>query len=203
MSLQIGITGLIGAGKTTVSRMVFEAGYPVLDADSEVHQLYASDEVLRKAIAREFGRDALVQGGVNRAYLASRVFSDPLQLEKLESLVHPTLFRVLMEKTQHMRTVLSPSPRAIFLDAALLYKWDFLSEQLSQIWVVEAPEELRVQRLIGRGLLEQDARNRIETQRSFPPIAGPHVVRLANAGALEHFRSRISRLLSDLKDCFF
>ena len=61
MSLQIGITGLIGAGKTTVSRMVFEAGYPVLDADSEVHQLYASDEVLRKAIAREFGRDALVQ----------------------------------------------------------------------------------------------------------------------------------------------
>lgn len=202
MSLQIGITGLIGAGKTTVSRMVYEAGYPVLDADAEVHQLYATDEVLRKAIAREFGREAIVTGGVNRAYLAGRVFTNPKELEKLESLVHPTLFRQIMEKSLHMRTVLRPAPLAMFLDAALLYKWSFFSEQLSQVWVVEAPEELRIQRLVLRGLTEQDAHNRIVAQRSFPTIEGDHVVRIVNDGDMEKFRSRVSRLLSDLKACF-
>jgi len=201
--MQIGITGLIGAGKTTVSRMVFEAGYPVLDADAEVHRLYARDEVLRKAIAREFGREALTPDGVNRAYLAQRVFTDAAELAKLESLVHPTLFRTLMEKGLHLRTVLRPAPPALFIDAALLYKWSFFIGQLSQVWVVEAPEELRIHRLIQRGLSEQDARNRIEMQRSFPAITGENVIRIANDGEIDAFRAKVSRLLGDLRACFF
>jgi dephospho-CoA kinase len=201
MTLQIGITGLIGAGKTTVSRMVFEAGYPVLDADAEVHYLYAHDEVLRDGIARTFGREALVPGGVNRAYLAQRVFTDSQELEKLECLVHPTLYRHIATKIMQLRTILRPVPRAIFIDAALLYKWTFFAEQLAQVWVVEAPEELRVQRLIGRGLAEADARNRIATQRDFPDIQARQVVRIVNDGGLDAFRNQVRELLCGLHDC--
>lgn len=202
MAIQIGITGLIGAGKTTVSRMAFDAGFPVIDADAEVHKLYASDEVLRAAVAREFGREALTPVGVDRAYLAARVFTNAKELEKLESLVHPTLFRSLVEKSRQW-TETATAPPAIFLDAALLYKWPFFVEQLTQVWVVEAPEDVRVKRLVGRGLTEHDARNRIAMQRHFPSLSGDNVIRIANDGDMDVFRSKVKRLLGDLRACFF
>lgn len=203
MAIQIGITGLIGAGKTTVSRMAFEAGFPVIDADAEVHKLYASDEVLRAAVAREFGREALTPMGVDRAYLAARVFTNTKELEKLESLVHPTLFRSLVDKSRQWTESTSTVPPAIFLDAALLYKWPFFVEQLTQVWVVEAPEEVRVTRLVGRGLTEQDARNRIAMQRHFPALSGENVIRIVNDDDMDAFRNKVKRLLGDLRACFF
>jgi dephospho-CoA kinase len=150
-----GITGTIGAGKSLVGRILRDKKIRVIDADVAVHHLYRDNKALRAAIAKEFGEDMLTEKGVSRTRMANLVFNDPTARKRLEALVYPALTEYLLRA--------NPA----FVEAALFENVPELVEHLEEIWVVTAPVETRLKRLVeNRGFSEKDARRRIDLQRA-------------------------------------
>ena len=89
--LRVGLTGGIGSGKSTVADIFSVLGIPVFKADLVTRQLMEEDEILRTSIKKEFGEDAYTNNTLNRKYLASIVFNDAFQLEKLNANFNPFL----------------------------------------------------------------------------------------------------------------
>jgi dephospho-CoA kinase len=143
--LQIGITGGIGSGKSTVCRIFQTFGTPVYDADSHAKNLMTTDGILVSAITKEFGDLAFnADGSLNRQYLAENVFHDQKKLDKLNSLVHP---RVKLHY-EHWVTEHGEFPY-VLKEAALLFEANS-HKGLDKVIVVSAPEELRISRVLKR-----------------------------------------------------
>ncbi len=145
LPFQVGITGGIGSGKTTVSNIFSSLGIPVYDADSHAKTVMTTDEILIGQIKKEFGNMAYNSlGKPDRKFLADQVFGFPERLEKLNSLVHP---RVAENYNQwvHQHT----SSVYVLKEAALLFE-SGSARQLDKIIVVTAPESLRIKRVMNR-----------------------------------------------------
>lgn len=143
--LQIGITGGIGSGKSLVCKIFRLLKVPVYDADSHAKALMTTDGILVSQIRKEFGDLAYhADGSLNRAWLASHVFSDEQKLERLNSLVHP---RVAVDY-EHWLALHGTEPYVI-REAALLYESGSF-RRLDKIVVVSAPEKLRQERVLKR-----------------------------------------------------
>ena len=154
--LQIGITGGIGSGKSTVAAIFRSLGIPVYEADSHAKALMNTDGILKDLIQKEFGTLSFTEKGqLNRQYLAKEVFPNPEKLKRLNQLVHP---RVAEDYVDWVNTKSSGSVSYVIKEAALLY--DSGSDQmLDQVVVVTAPEELRKQRI-----RERDRRSDFEIE---------------------------------------
>lgn len=153
--LKIGITGGIGAGKSTVCKVFAAMGIPVYDADSRAKRLLITDQGLVSQIKESFGVEAYFpDGGLNRSWMAAQVFPHPERLSLLNSLVHPRValdFEEWHRRQQHAPYVLK--------EAALIFETG--SEQgLDAVITVSAPEALRIRRTIMRD--EQRSRTQIE-----------------------------------------
>ena len=97
--LVIGLTGLIGSGKTTVANLFAQLGAKIIDTDVIAHQLTAKNGAALALISAEFGQDILDSSGeLNRARLRELVFSDELQRERLEQLLHPLIFAAVQQE---------------------------------------------------------------------------------------------------------
>jgi dephospho-CoA kinase len=147
--LKIGLTGGIGSGKTTVAKIFELLGVPVYYADDAAKRIMNEDEELKAAIQKQFGRDVYKNGELDRAYLSSKVFNDPFQLELLNALVHPATIR---DAARWMSGQLAESggntPYTI-KEAALIFE-SGSAEQLDFIIGVDAPAELRIKRTMER-----------------------------------------------------
>jgi dephospho-CoA kinase len=142
--LQVGITGGIGSGKSTVAKVFAALGVPVYDADSRAKLLMNSDSVLIDQIKKEFGDAAYADGQLNRKYLASQVFGDPDRLKKLNGFVHP---RVAEDYSTWVKG--HANKKYVLKEAALLFEAGSAA-QLDTIIVVTSPEALRIKRVMQR-----------------------------------------------------
>jgi dephospho-CoA kinase len=142
--LQIGITGGIGSGKSTVCRVFAVLGTPVYDADSRAKSIMTTDGILISQIKKEFGvLSYRLDGSVDREFLAQAVFQDKKKLELLNNLVHP---RVAYD---YERWVNEQKSDYVLKEAALLFEAkSYLA--LHKIIVVYAPEEIRIKRVMQR-----------------------------------------------------
>jgi len=156
---KIGLTGPIGAGKSTVARLLADAGVPVLDADRFAH------EALRARAAEVCARfpEACPGGEVDRRALARIVFADREKRAALEAIVHPYVRARLQEA---LETLEGQGARLAVLEIPLLFEvgWEKL---LDGVLVVDAPWPVREARLLARGLDPEDARRREAAQ--LPP----------------------------------
>jgi len=143
--LRVGLTGGIGSGKSTIAAVFETLGIPVAYADVEAKRLMNEDAGLRDAIIREFGAGAYTGTQLNRKYLASQVFTDPVRLEKLNSLVHPVTIR---EGEKWMQGLNDKYPYAI-REAALIFETR-AAGHLDFIIGVYAPASLRIHRAMQR-----------------------------------------------------
>ncbi len=144
-TLQVGITGGIGSGKSLVCKIFRCLGVPTYDADSRAKYLMTTDTILISQIKKEFGNLAYNPEGVlNRKYLAEAVFSQSQQLAKLNHLVHP---RVGEDYSNWVAT--HSGARYVIKEAALLFE-SGSALSLDKIISVYAPEATRVQRVLKR-----------------------------------------------------
>lgn len=143
--LQIGITGGIGAGKSTVCKIFNVLGIPTYDADSRAKAVMTTDGILVESIKKEFGTLSFkTNGELNREYLAAEVFGNVPKLQKLNALVHP---RVALDYENWLRE--QTSIPYVLKEAALLIESGSY-KTLDFLLVVTAPEEVRIERVLAR-----------------------------------------------------
>lgn len=145
--LLVGLTGGIGSGKTTVSKVFLSLGIPVYYADDRGKWLMVHDQVLREAISKEFGEESYqADGSLNRAFLAGRVFADEAELAKLNALVHPAVGR------DFAAWVVAHSEAPYLIkEAALIFEGGSY-KQLDKVITVTAGKEERLRRVLLRDL---------------------------------------------------
>lgn len=158
--LKIGITGNIGSGKTTVCKLFELLQIPVFYADFHAKKVMTEDAILISAIRQNFGNEAyFADGNLNRKHISNIVFNNDAELNMLNSLVHPAVFRafdVWAEAYQHKKYVLK--------EAAILFE-SGSNRQCDKTIVVSAALDVRVQRVMQRdNLTEQEVLRREKKQ---------------------------------------
>ncbi|MFD2519127.1 dephospho-CoA kinase [Salinimicrobium flavum] len=139
----LGLTGGIGSGKTTVANFFRELGVPVYIADDEAKELMNSDPGVKKAITEIFGENSYTSNGLDRKYLADRVFKSKELLEKLNAIVHPAVNRHFEEWKSKQQSAY------VVYEAAILFEKGG-SEKCDFTLLITAPHEVKIERLLQR-----------------------------------------------------
>lgn len=148
--LRIGVTGGIGSGKTTVTRIFQSLGIPVYSSDIEAKRLMREDPEIRRQIMEQFGTESYVGDLPNTSHLASIVFKDPAALEKLNRIIHPA---TRADARNWMESQLGPY---VIKESALLFETG-AAEGLDRIIGVYAPRSLRIQRVMQREPIDRES----------------------------------------------
>ena len=158
----VGLTGGIGAGKSTVSAMLAERGAVIVDADQIARDLQSPGSPVLAAMAERFGEHILLaDGALDRAAVAKIVFNDEAALKDLNGIVHPAMQSEIQRQIDDQRA----TDRVVVLDFPLL--GENPRKGLVATIVVDIPVEVAVQRLVEqRSMDEDDARARINSQLS-------------------------------------
>ncbi len=157
----IGITGGIGCGKSTVAQLCRDAGLTVIDADEISRQVTAPAGSAIEPIIARFGKSVInEEGGLDRAKMARQVFADRRSLDQLSQIVHS---EVIAEMKRQVELLRAKKAKAIILDVPIPVRQGFL-DTVDQVWVVWSDEKIRIERLRGRGLAEEDVRRRMAMQ---------------------------------------
>lgn len=184
---KVGITGGIGSGKSTVCAMLEELGVAVYNSDARAKELMTTSATLREAIVARFGAECYTSGGLNRGYLAERVFGDAAELAALNSLVHPAVmadFEAWAERQEGSYVVFES---AILFEAGLEQRVDMAVAVLS-------PEELRIERAMARdGASREQVVARIRRQLSDDERADRAKYAIVNVD-LEELREDVEQL---------
>lgn len=184
------VTGGLGSGKSTFTKMCSNLGAQVLDADKVVADLYRDDKEMVIALVEILGPDILdTDGLVDKKKVAAKIFSDSSLLQEVESIIHPRVRKVLEETAKHCDLLVYEIPiinASTNLDVA------------DYVVVIDAPETLRIQRAIDRGMTKEDALARISQQakNSFVP---EKAIQIENAGNLEDLEKRAIGFLNMVK----
>jgi dephospho-CoA kinase len=184
----IGLTGPMGAGKSTVAQMLRELGAKVIDADAVVHQEQSRGTVGYSAIVQRFGTKVLGEDKeIDRAKLAQEVFADPQKLVELERIVHPRVVARVLEA----RSMLADDQVMVIEAIKLL---DGATRRIcDKIWIVLAPREVMLERLERRGVPRAEAEARLRNQRSEVEFREAADVVIENSGDREGTRAQVRR----------
>ena len=159
-TLEIGLTGGIGSGKSTVSTGLVDRGAVLIDADAIVRELQQPGKPVFEKMVERWGEKILSdEGELNRQAVADIVFKDSEELLALNEIVHP----LVREEIARLRDTYAGGGAPIILDIPLLIESGY--EDLNGIIVVDLIPEEAVRRLVAyRGFSEDDAKNRISNQ---------------------------------------
>ena len=157
--MYIGLTGGIGSGKSTAARMFADLGAIVIDADAIAKEVLEPGQLGHESIVNKFGDEILdSSGNIDRSILAAKVFENSAELKVLEDIVHPAVANKVLEIRESL-----PVGATVVYDTPLLVEKK-LQHQFDQVIVVLAPEALRTQRLLARGLAQNDIIARMSNQ---------------------------------------
>lgn len=140
---KVGITGGIGSGKSTVCALLEAYGVAVYDSDKEAKRLMVESAEVREDLVEAFGEECYTSKGLNRQYLASRVFGDESQLQLLNSIVHPAVKADFAAWATRQR-----SPYVV-LESAILFESGF-DDEVDSTLAVLAPVQERLRRAAER-----------------------------------------------------
>ncbi|MDG2211455.1 MAG: dephospho-CoA kinase [Acidimicrobiales bacterium] len=159
-TLEIGLTGGIGSGKSTVSTGLVDRGAVLIDADAIVRELQQPGKPVFEKMVERWGEKILSdEGELNRQAVADIVFKDSEELLVLNEIVHP----LVRDEIARLRDIYAGGGAPIILDIPLLIESGY--EDLNGIIVVDLIPEEAIRRLVAyRGFAEEDAKNRISNQ---------------------------------------
>jgi dephospho-CoA kinase len=184
---RVGLTGGIGAGKSAVAQLLAERGAAVIDADAIARQVVAPGTPGLAAVAEAFGPQLVrADGTLDREGLGAIVFGDPDARKRLESITHP-----LIGAETARRMAALPAGTMVVYDVPLLVEVG-LHGAYDVVVVVEAPRELRLERLERRGLAREQALARMASQASDADRRAVADVLIDNGGTLDDLRGQVA-----------
>jgi dephospho-CoA kinase len=157
--LLIGITGNIGTGKSTVSKMLAKLGAHTIDADQIVHEVMRKGTPVHAAIVEAFGREVLAGNGeIDRRYLGTIVFADPEALARLESIIHPATLDAINHR------IAGTDASVVVVEAIKLIEAG-MADGCDSVWATTCRPEQQVQRIMAaRDLSQAEAEQRVHAQ---------------------------------------
>lgn len=148
---RVGLTGGIGAGKSTVAKMFEVLGVPVYYSDDRAKQIMIEKPSLIAELKAAFGEETYgLDGSLNRAYLAAKVFHDPAQLKVLNTIVHPALWQDAADWAANQTNAPYTIQEAAILFESGSFRW------MDSTVLVYAPHEDRIQRTIKRDNISRE-----------------------------------------------
>jgi dephospho-CoA kinase len=194
--LLVGLTGGIGSGKSTVSRMLRERGAVVLDADEFARAAVVAGSPGLRSVVERFGPEVLTpEGELDRPRLASIVFADRQALADLEAIVHPEVRRMIADGIQENLDV----DRVVVLVNPLLIEMG-THRDCDVVVVVSASPETQVARSVARGMSEDDVRARIAAQMPLAERARTADVLIDNEGTIVDLEREVDVLWRQLRE---
>ncbi|HKN52673.1 MAG TPA: dephospho-CoA kinase [Amycolatopsis sp.] len=191
--LRVGLTGGIGAGKSTVANRLAEHGAVLIDSDRIAREVVEPGTEGLAEIAEAFGKDVLnPDGSLDRAALAAKAFADEASRRRLNGILHPRIGARTAE------LMAAAKPDAIIVHDIPLLVEGGLATAYHLVVVVDAPVEVRVRRLVSaRGMSEDDAQARIRAQASEEQRRAVADVWLDNGGAEDIVLADVDALWAD------
>lgn len=177
------LSGGIGSGKSVVRRLLGEAGWHVVDADSVGHSVLEPDGPAFREVAARWP-DVIIDERVDRSALGHIVFADLNQLEELEGITHPHIFGMIQSEVQG-------------IDGCVAVEIPLLTNPFDSSWrriVVDSSDDERVARLLGRGMPEPVARERMNAQPSRCEWLAAADLVVPNHDSLGNLESAVLRL---------
>jgi dephospho-CoA kinase len=192
--LRVGLTGGIGSGKSEVARLLVGHGARLIDADLVAREVVEPGTPGLARVVEALGPSVVAPDGtLDRPAVAALVFADPGLLAALNAIVHPL---VAARTAQLMHE--APDDAVVVNDVPLLME-NGLQGSYDLVVVVDAPEDVRLERLVARGLSPADVRARMAAQASREDrLAGADYV-IDNAGTMDELRTRVEQLWRELK----
>jgi dephospho-CoA kinase len=160
---KVGVTGGIGSGKSTACGIFADLGRFVVMADEVARKLADEDPEVKREIEAEFGPGAYLPNGfLDRKNIAAVVFTDKRKRARLDSIIHPRVFRAIEQQLAPLPT--TQTLPYVLIEAALIYETG-MDESLDYVIVVTAEEEICIQRVSVRdSVSREDVRRRISAQ---------------------------------------
>lgn len=191
--MYIGLTGGIGSGKSTAARMFADLGAIIIDADAIAKEVLEPGQVGYESIVNKFGDEILdSSGNIDRSILAAKVFENSAELKELEDIVHPAVASKVLEIRESL-----PAGATVIYDTPLLVEKK-LQQQFDQVIVVLAPEALRTQRLLARGLAQNDISARMSNQATDEQRREIANYVIDNSSSLVELREEVQRVWTQI-----
>lgn len=194
--MNIGLTGGIATGKSSVSRYLVSLGAILIDADQIAREVMLPGHPVLAAVIERFGQAVLNEDGtLHRKKLGEIVFGNSAELKALNDITHPAIRQEMRER---MRMFEQEQPdKLVVSDIPLLYE-SGLSEQFEQVMVVYVPAEIQLKRLMERdGISESDALSRLNAQMDIEEKKRRADIVIDNSGTMEETKAQILKFWHD------
>jgi dephospho-CoA kinase len=193
MSMVLGLTGGIATGKSTVSRVFKEAGFPIVDGDIIAREIVEPGQPALKEIITAFGSQILeTNGSLNRKKLGEIIFNDSEKRTHLNKIMSPYLRKAILTELE-LKKQQAP---LVILDIPLLYEGGY-EQFVDQVAVVYVPEKIQLQRLMLRDqLTAEEAQQRIDSQWSIEQKKQQAEIIFDNQGTKEDTEKAVKEWLS-------
>jgi dephospho-CoA kinase len=188
----IGLIGGIGSGKTSVSEILSSLGVDVIDADKVGHEVYIPDSEGWRKVISVFGQGIVdQQNEIDRKKLGAIVFGDPKEMDKLNKLMHPIMYKLIQEKINKLA---DNGVEFVVLEAAILLEanWQPLTDE---IWLAKADQEIVIERVQLRNkFTREEIIKRIQSQMSNEEREKHADIVISNDGTLEELKETVRSL---------
>jgi len=188
-SVYLGLSGGIGSGKSTVAKILTDLGAVVIDADVIAREVLEPGQIGYENTILTFGDSVLTESGsIDRKKLAEQVFQNPVQLAKLEAIIHPAV----IDRVTQIRESL-PETSTVVYDTPLMFEKQ-LQSQFDKVLIVSADTELRRSRLLDRGLELSDINARMANQATDDQRESIADFVIQNNGSLAQLQEQVAKV---------
>ncbi len=195
LTLVIGLTGSIATGKSTISNLFKDWGFPVVDADQIARDVVEPGKVAYENIVAYFGHSILNDDlTIDRKQLGAIVFNDEKEREKLNGFIHPEIRKEMLKQRDHY---VQQGVSAVILDIPLLFESNLFS-YVEKVLVVYVEPEIQLERLMKRdGSSEEEALKRIHSQIPITEKREKADAVVNNSGTIEESEQQLRSILKE------